>query len=480
MADDNKTNIPAEDQEQSTLTNVDNDSPAADQDDQYIIIDTSDVGEGPVLDERALERARSLNKALEALGERLQKTNRAITANSPALKAAVQDISEKGDRWNKSIMALLKKTSKYFSENKWTVFREIIEQTRPLVKIAQEMEELEPYLEAELQKPEYKGKTLESLFDEAETDSEGLPVETSLFMQALAAARLAREAKEEGKLGRVTAIRAKEIEYPLDKPNSYIWQLLEKDTSGQITFEMATRKDRSKGISLEALYAIDFDGLGNDIQITKRLLPFDKRVYIAVSALFNAGNNIITLSQIYYAMGNVGRPSANQLQKINNAITKMTGARIFFDNEQEAKKYKYTRFKYDGSLLPLERGTAIVNGQLADAAIHVFREPPLIAFAKQRKQVTTLDIKLLQSPLSKTDANLQIDDYLLERISKAKNGKAHSCRILFKTLYTKAGITTKKQEQRAPAKIEKYLSHYQQQKFITRYTMEKDGMTVYW
>ena len=344
---------------------------------------------------------------------------------------------------------------------------------------------LAPYIAEEIQKPQYEGKSIEQLFEEAETDDNGDLLETSLIMQAIRAAREAAGIpadKEEPE--RVTITRAQSVEYPLDKPNSIIWSLLEKDTKGQISFNMAKYGSRQQ---IPAYYAINFDELGNDITITKRLLPFDKRVYIAVSALFNAGNNVITLSQIYYTMGYTGRPGTKDLTRINEAITKMTTARIFFDNEQEAAKYKYARFKYDGSLLPIERGTALVNGQLADAAIRIFREPPLISFAKQRKQITTIDVKLLQSPISKTDANLQIDDYLIERISKGKNGKARSCRILFKTLFERTGIpdkpktnTEKQQRKRAPDKVKKYLTHYQQQGFIKSFTVEKDGVTVHW
>ena len=479
MTDDNKKNIPAEDQEENTLSNVSSDNPATDQEgQQYIVIETPDMEEGPELDQLTLKRIQSLNKALKKLGEQLNKAYTPIASNGPALSAVLKDINAKMDKLNKALIPPLKNFYEYFSENKWALFQEIIEQTRPLQKIAQEMEELEPYLNAELQKPEYEGKSLEGLFDEAETDSEGLPIESSLFMRAMAAARAAKdaiEAKEEPP--RAAVKRAEIVEYPLDKPNSIIWNLLEEDTRGQISFNMAKYGSKQQ---IPAYYAINFDELGSDITITKRLLPFDKRVYIAVSALFNAGNNVITLSQIYYAMGNLKRPSGQQLKKINDAITKMTGARIYFDNEQEAAKYKYNRFKYDGSLLPLERGTAIVNGQLANAAIHIFREPPLITFAKQRKQITSIDINLLQSPVSKTDANLKIDDYLIERISKAKNGKGKNCRILLKTLYDHADITTKKQKQRAPEKIEIYLNHYQQRGFITRFTMAKDGITIYW
>lgn len=349
----------------------------------------------------------------------------------------------------------------------------------PAYKLLSELDgDLAPFIEEELKNPQYGGKTIDDLLDEAWGDGAGGFSETSLLMQAVNAARAARDAADKEEPLQATAKRAQAVEYPLDKPNSIIWSLLEKDTAGQVVFNMA--KSGSKQ-DIPAYYSIDFDALGGDVTITKRLLPFDKRVYIAVSALFNAGNTVISLSQIYYAMGYTGRPNKRDLMRIDSAITKMNGARIFFDNEQESKKYKgYVRFKYDGQLLPMERETAIINGKLADAAIHIFREPPLITFAKQRKQITTINVKLLQSPINKTDANLQIDDYLIERISKAKNGKGHSCRILFKTLYERAGITSKKQAQRAPAKVEKYLTHYQREGFIKRFTMEKDGVTIYW
>lgn len=375
---------------------------------------------------------------------------------------------EKWEEYQRQASESLKAAAERMEENFTKIMRRALEM-------------IHPYLKAELQKPEYKGKTARDLFEVTATDDDGNPLKTILsqaFAAAITAARAARDAaaaKEEPPHAAIK--RAEIIEYPLDKPNSIIWNLLEKDTRGQISFNMAKYGSKQQ---IPAYYAINFDELGDDITITKRLLPFDKRVYIAVAALFNARNNVITLSQIYYAMGYTGRPAAKHLTKINDAITKMTGARIFFDNEQETAKYKYTRFKYDGSLLPLERGTAIVNGQLADAAIHIFREPPLITFAKQRKQITSIDVKLLQSPINKTDANLLIDDYLIERISKAKNGKPRNCRILFKTLYAKTGIATKKQEQRAPDKIKRYLEHYQQEAFITRFTMEKDGITVHW
>lgn len=374
----------------------------------------------------------------------------------------------------------LKRATGYLHSDEWRdLLQEIRDNIQPLQELIDEIDALEPFIKAELKKDEYDGLTFDDIMQH--TPAELLELRndpTSIIYKVIEAARAAKAKAE-----RVTIQHTDDIEYPLDKISGKAWNLFTENTDGQlsIAFDMLPKK---KNLRATAYYSINFDSLGDNVKITKRLQPFDKRVYIAVSALFNAGNDIITATQVYYAMGNTGKPGAKHIKKIDDALSKMTGAKITLDNAQEAEatKGKYPHFKYDGSLLPIEKITAIVNGQVSESAIHIFREPPLMTFAKERDQVTTIDVKLLQSPINKTDANLLIDDYLIDRISKAKNKTkaGGSCRILYKTLYSNAGITTTKQKQRAPEKIEKYLTYYQQQGFIKKYSMQTDGVTVYW
>lgn len=350
---------------------------------------------------------------------------------------------------------------------------------------ASEALELMPYIEEELENPKYQGKTMEELAFEANTDENGEPAPDSLFMIAMSAAREAREADRlKESLPQITVRKTDALEYPLDKPNSILWNLLEEQTDGQITFNMLPKGN--KKTQALVYYAIDFEGLQDNLPIIKRLTPFDKRVYIAASALYNAGNKFITLTQIHNLMGNTKRPSSDQLEKIDEAITKMSSARIYIDNKAEADALKgYPYLNYEGSLLPMEQAPAMVNGKMVDSAIHLFREPPLVSFAKKRKQVTTINAKLLQSPISKTPLNLSIDDYLIERISQARNRKSKRFRMLYKTIFEKAGITTKKQKERAPAKIFTYLDYYKTcetfggEPFIRNYTKQNDGVTIY-
>lgn len=369
-----------------------------------------------------------------------------------------------------------------------------------LQPIYDDIEEMESLIMAELIKanPDLAGQTIDEFLDRYTLrELMDLSRDPDSFLSiAMDAARRTKAATET-----VTSKRAESVEYPTDKPNSEIWNLFSEDPSGQLSYMIDMYPDQPKTAGM--LYSIDFDALSNDAQISKRLEPFDKRVYIAVSALYNANKNrqgiaIINLTQIYYAMGYTGKPGDADREKINNSLTKMTGARIYIDNADESKLLKgYPHFKYDASLLPMERGTMVINGQLTEAAVKLRQEPPMISFAKDRRQVTTIPVTLLQSPNSKTNANLQIEDYLLERISRAKNAAKKAAaknkkqepaeqkeKILLQTLYDRAEITTAKQIQRAPAKIKKYLDYYRKQGYITRYAFEPNSqkpksLTIY-
>ena len=270
------------------------------------------------------------------------------------------------------------------------------------------------------------------------------------------------------------------INYPLDKPNSIIWNLISSaDPNGQLKLQIDTSR-RGRNQDSVILFSLLFEEPQNGLKITKNLTQFDKRVYIACGSLFNGGNNIVSASQIYRAMGNSKRPSPDDIKKINDSLTKMGAARVYIDNTQEAKNTKYPHFKYDAPLLPFERITAYINNNLVkDSAIHFYREPPLITFAKQRNQITTVSRQLLESPISKTESNLRIEDYLIERIGRMRSGKGTTSRkILYSTLFEKCEITTAKQKQRTPEKIRRYLTHYKKTGWIIDFKEESDGISI--
>ena len=322
-------------------------------------------------------------------------------------------------------------------------------------------------------------ETLPLFQEELENDTalSGLTLDEAVKTNALSHAihKIAQRLDEEI----IPSLGGKQIQdvaWPVDKVNNTIWYMLEKDMGGQIA--IAAEKTTSKK-QLNIYYSINFENIENNITITRKLEPYDRRVYNALGALWASGQHTVTLGQIYDAMGYVGEPGSADYEKMNASITKMTGAHIYINNAEEAAAYKYEKFVYDASLLPMERVSIFMNGKRVNGAILLYREPPVISFARGRNQITTINKALLTTPLSKTNENLAIEDYLIDRIAHAKTGKL-SAKVKYQTIFEKANITDRKQRQRTPAKIKKLLDYYKAQNppFIKDYKEEEDGIRL--
>ncbi len=290
----------------------------------------------------------------------------------------------------------------------------------------------------------------------------------------------------------IARVDPRKVNFTTDKVNRKTWGLFSSLESGQLAFDfsadgsgslninMANKRDKEAGIERVVTYGIDFDGLADE-GIAPRLDLYDRRVYEALSSLWNnvtskGGQDCFALNDVYSAMGYTGNIGDAARRKINDSITKMTAARISVDNIEEADAYKYPHFRYDGSLLPMERITAIVDGQVANAVIHLFREPPLFTFARERKQVTTCSVKVLQSPLSKTDRNLAIEDYYREQIAWIKTGKRNR-RITDEDAIKETNLK-KKEWTRKRKDVTKLLNHYKEIGWIAGFEDDGAGFVI--
>lgn len=259
---------------------------------------------------------------------------------------------------------------------------------------------------------------------------------------------------------------------PVDKLNLTAWglgegkHLLKVERNGQPT-------------ELNIAYSLDLDGLADgNVEISRKIDKFDKLVYMAVSALYDRGNPVFTLTDIYKAMGRQGRPGQSDLKKISESVYKMRVAQVSISNEEEARKYNYSKFVYRGALLPSDQVEAEVNGKVVAAAIRVLKTPPLTDFARQRNQIEYIPISVLQVPINLRGQNLEIIDYLLYRINRAKRSKEKSPgKILLKTFYEKTSITSRKQQERARATVKVILEHFEKEAFIKNAAITADAIT---
>lgn len=277
---------------------------------------------------------------------------------------------------------------------------------------------------------------------------------------------------------------------PVDKVSSFAWSLIAgEDENGQMTFtsirtgetiekneegnyltSIRTSPQRAQNDAF-VLLSTNFDRLPEDI--TKKLTPFDKRVFESYISLLLCGNETFSARAVCRIMGRDTNPNENFIKQVNLSLTKMRGIDIHISNTGEISsgKMKYAKFVYDGSFLPFERITGYIDGKPRDAMIHPLKNPPLLDFAQGRKQITTHSPELFKTPISMTEDNLRLEDYFIEQISHMKNQTDFPRKMRLDTIYKNCGISTKKQRQRAPEKIKKILDHYKKCDFIKTYVL---------
>lgn len=241
-------------------------------------------------------------------------------------------------------------------------------------------------------------------------------------------------------------------------------------------------------------------GDGYTIQ-TGKISHDDFRVCIAISTLLDEKRSrgipsYLSLNEIYKNMTACkGTPTKAQRDRIRASIEKMMFTRIKIDTTRELHLERHS-LSYTGYFLPCEiiEENGFINNN-PSILIHPYREPPFITFAKERGQFSTIDSSIFnKSPLSLTDENATIEDYLVKRILDMKYSKNKPKTILISTLIKEcckevtpklemraAGTAYKKQwdrEQRTMKNALLFLDHLQSLKFIKRYKTEKDKILI--
>lgn len=266
--------------------------------------------------------------------------------------------------------------------------------------------------------------------------------------------------------------------WPVDKLSTAAWSFFPaalRKHDGQYQFlKVDTSK---KGSNTDAI--ILFSAKENGITLSRDLSATHEWVHNIVGNLSIEGNNVFSLTHLYREMGKKDNPNADDLKDLLKLLTEMRHIDITVDNAQEHGIYKnYPQFKYEGSLLPFEIITAEINGALVEGAIHLLREPPLMQFARERKQLASFPKEVLKFPLSKTEANISLARYLIRYICRIKNPHTESNhRLSFDTIFEHCGMNTRaKRNQRAtaPKKIAQILNYWQEIGWINGYTYDND------
>ena len=154
--------------------------------------------------------------------------------------------------------------------------------------------------------------------------------------------------------------------------------------------------------------------------------------------------------------------------------------------EISSKMITKTTGIYKGALIPAERVEIMeLNGQKVTDCIHLLRTPPLYDYARDKNQIGTIDIKMLDTPLSNTKENIELKGYLLKRIASIKNAKSNmSDTIRYDTLYKYLQIKAPnknalyRQFQDVRNKVKKLLDFWIKMGLISSYEEEKEGKSI--
>ena len=261
--------------------------------------------------------------------------------------------------------------------------------------------------------------------------------------------------------------------------------------------EIKVSKREAKRKDIQVLFAIDFNELskvGVKIKCEDRLAPFDKAVHNAIASLWVAGhqdeknlNEYITPRMIFQILaGNINesREIGPEIRKeILRSIDKMRKTEITINNSDEAKKFGYKQFTYQSSLLPSERIEGIkLNGNEVIDCIHILKKPPLFEYANIKNQVGSVEVKMLNVPIKNTLSNIELKEYLLQRILSIKNPKSNlSPTIKYSTVYEYLRITAPnskalaKKKEKVRKNIITLLDAWKGANFIKSYAEEKEG-----
>lgn len=357
-------------------------------------------------------------------------------------------------------------------------------------------------LASELKHPEYKGRDIIQLFEEAERDENGEPTEDSLFFRALANALQAKQTKEEA--DEVNALPMLSSIIPANHviPNNRLANEIKNIIDGGLYGLTVSRKGKKKEKVITKCI-VSYEGPDVELLSKYPYTEYDRQVMNAVISLYEYGDpqHNITPAMVYRAMIHATEtetPSKKQLEAVERSLNKSRFINVKIDCSDELKQRKLsldgeqiTGGKFDTYLLELDRIEVTAGGRTV-SAYHITKKPILYEYAGLIGQVITVPAELLEIrneggyKLPNTDRRIAVKGYLLRRIGemKGKNSTKLSNHILYSTIYNEAcnedptdeeTTLTTKEKRLIRAYVAEVLQYWTRKKYIKEYTELKQG-----
>lgn len=288
----------------------------------------------------------------------------------------------------------------------------------------------------------------------------------------------------------VLAKRPKQFIAPTDKVSKRAFEGL-LNSPELLPVAMESKKSKKK---VDNMVSINFDEAqahGLSIRGRKELTPYDRVIHDAITTLYIDGENeVITTNMIYQTItGNTGHATgvtAKASQAISESVTKLMYSRLILDaSAEEDAFFNGVHLSKDSPVLPAERLTASINGQIQEA-IHILKAPPLYEYANLTNRLGRVDMKLLNTPINKNEEIILLQDYLMRRVLSIKNpNNKLSPSIVYETVYKQLNVDAptpgalRKKKATIRKYIKKILDYWKDEGFILGYVENKRKNEMY-
>ena len=301
--------------------------------------------------------------------------------------------------------------------------------------------------------------------------------------------------KKDSKATKQKKLILEAISYPIDKLNSLVWNNLSNNFYDG-TIEVGRYIEISHNCKdMYVLFKVDFSNLKNVQLSDNKLTPYEKRVYFAISNLFNNYPNIpyLTLDNVGRIIYNSKKMSQMQRTKLYEAVIKLSKIKISIDNEEAVKRgYDMHKYKYYGDLLPvdvLDVEEKKIIGIFRKTAM-AYKVSPLFDYMLAINQYITVKSEAIQIPLTINDKNIALSDYLLKNIKMNSNNKNYS--ISFKKIYENTGLTEdnyrklnkpknlKRDQKLMLNDIQELLNYWLTKNIFKRFSLDEKNINIYY
>ena len=230
----------------------------------------------------------------------------------------------------------------------------------------------------------------------------------------------------------------------------------------------------------------------------KKISKFDMAIMNGVISLVATGNIAITPAMAYRTAAGWGTDhgvTQKQEEAARKSIERLRVTFVQIDATEEAKAYckkrgikKVSSWKRDGALLSCEGEEITLNGKKVKAYLFNnydkngnLKMPIIKEYADISGQILALPMELSDMPISATEDNIILKNYLWVQIGAIKNNKTkRRHEIAYEGIYKEleidpSSVLGRKQAQRAREATEKLLENWKRKGAIKGYSIYKAG-----